>query len=128
MYEMDSSVYGISLYSCWMDELLVKMRAKCEIDYRNFYAVYEHKLMMRRRIKYMRSKFIDAFQELEEDINKLISKTERLRLMALKYNVTMDSRIMMRIVESIKETREIDYMFMCNFYDELSRLVLSNKI
>lgn len=119
MYEMDNSVYGIGLYKKWLEELLMHVNSEIIIDYRKFHAVYEHKLMMRRRLTYLQKEYNNVFAQDITDNDKLIQEASALRLLALKYNNSLNKETLLFLVEKIKVLEEMDRQFMNGFLCKL---------
>lgn len=119
MYEMDNSVYGIGLYKKWQEELLTHVDSEIIIDYRKFHAVYEHKLMMQRRLTYLQKEYNNVFTQNISDNDKLIQQASTLRLLALKYNNSLNKKTLLFLLENVKVLEEMDSLFMNSFLCKL---------
>src|SRR5690606_6979270 len=85
-----------------------------ELDWRGFHLLYEHKILMEMRIKYLldlevvshSSNFLEAIIELKNDF--LV-----LRNLVIKYNLTLNPNILERIKRNLEDNlnRERSYLF-----------------
>lgn len=89
------------------------------IDFRMFHAIYEHKAIMKDRVKYMLEQgYVNDCTLLEMcDIN--LKTTEILRKYVLKYNVSKSKGSLIRIKENLSKLKEEEEIFMNVFYNQL---------
>lgn len=95
-----------------------------ELDWRGFHLLYEHKVLMEMRIKYLldlevvshSSNFLEAIIELKNDF--LV-----LRNLVIKYNLTLNPNILERIKRNLEDNlnRERSYLF--NLLNDLKQNV-----
>lgn len=91
------------------------------IDYRKFHAVFEHKMMRRRRLKYLKREFGETFQSEVDAVNQMIQHTSTMRLLALKYNKSLNPKTLEGIIKYVKILEEMDAEFMDHFLELLIR-------
>lgn len=57
MYEIEGSIYGIPVFDCLVKEIDENLKNNKQLDYRKFHLIFEHELIMRKRILYLSNKF-----------------------------------------------------------------------
>lgn len=123
MYEMPNSVYGMKLYKKWQEELYINVDSNNKVDYRKFHVLYEHKLMMHRRVIYLQKVFEKVFDEVDWDNDKMIQHTSAMRLLALKYNNSLSKDTLLCLINNVKVLEEMDSFFINEFLCKLRELV-----
>ena len=106
MYEMPNSYYGLSMYTQWIEELAFQGSKLGEVDYRKFHAVYEHKLMMSRRVGVLERKYGTLFNHEKKMLRDNNSrKKENFENILQKISVLhdLDKEFMMQFLATLKK-------------------------
>ena len=122
MYEMPNSYYGLSMYTQWIEELAFQGSKLGEVDYRKFHAVYEHKLMMSRRVGVLERKYGTLFNHEKKMLREIIHFLEVLRMLALKYNNSRKKENFENILQKISVLHDLDKEFMMQFLATLKKI------
>lgn len=93
--------FGLTIYQ-GIEELLENAYNK-SLDYRLFYLIYEHKVNMELRIKYLIKTGYIKDINFQSDYNTLSNKANQLFSMVLKYNINYDSFLLERLKKIIGE-------------------------
>lgn len=103
----DDFSWGISTYKDIIEYLNSIADFDTKIDIRLFHALFEHKKIMFERFKYFDAKDIYHLEnELSEELNLNVKIANISKMLALKYNLTGDSKIVNNIVNKLKEIEE----------------------
>lgn len=90
--------WGAKIYEPFREFVRYSNEESKELDYRPFHALYEHKKCMLYSVEYLESNyFIDKNMRISGQIKELISKTDSLRMRALKYNICKSKEDIRRI-------------------------------
>ncbi|OMF98445.1 hypothetical protein [Paenibacillus sp. FSL R7-0337] len=98
--------YGFNAIKLIFDDLDGELGS---LDYRAFHFLYEHKILMELRLKYLADKAIigEEIKSILSDSQKLKNNYLLLRNLVLKYNITLDGSILKsisnRLSSNIKE-------------------------
>lgn len=91
-----------------------------DIDYRMFHAIYEHKHIMRERVKFLLEKgYLDGDFNLSVMSEENLKIAEIMKNYVLKYNYKHNERSLMQIKNSLYKLRMSEELFMNKFYDKL---------
>jgi len=83
------------------------------IDYRPFYALYEHKLLMMGRLQYLALHSLIDVSTLDfNEYQKIVAKAERIRMLVLKYNSSKEPSIIQRTKLYIIELHDLEKIFL----------------
>lgn len=84
----DLTSYGISVYDEMINKIEEKINGNHDIDitYLCFHFIYEHKLMIIERLKFIKSKYIKGsyYDELIDRYEKIVAKSNSIRINFLK--------------------------------------------
>lgn len=112
--------FGINIYSCFNEILEFCAINKSNLDYRNFYLLYEHKLNMLSKIKYLKiNNFLKNTYKIEEEFNKLINMAGIILRLSLKYNMNHDQQILMKIYGMLSKAEVIEKAILHKVTDQL---------
>lgn len=79
--------YGINVYGDIIAYLEDMARQECSIDLRQFYLLYEHKLLMGKRLQYLFEENILETQEVVEQYMEVVRMGRLILNYAIRYNV-----------------------------------------
>lgn len=105
--------YGFDAYHRLFADIL-NAEKSFELDWRGFHLLYEHKILMEMRIKYLLDiEVISCSSSFLEAITKLKNDFLVLRNLVIKYNLTLDRNILERIKGNLEDSlnRERSYLF-----------------
>lgn len=109
--------YGISSYkhiNSYMNNILLS--AGGYIDTRLFHTIWEHKVVMLERVKYMRDYlFMEDCAELLEECKKLCTLSLSLRNLTLKYNLTQNHVDLNAIIEYFNKLEDLEILMLDHF-------------
>ncbi len=125
MYELPNSYYGLSLYRKWQEELTFCLCHKNRIDFRKFHVVYEHKLMMQKRLNILEQKYGNIFENEKKLAVELMNFAYEIRVLALKFNNTKKNEILEHIIMKINTLEKLDEFFMRKFLKKLMEISLA---
>ena len=91
---------------------------KTRIDYRLFHAMYEHKLIMIRRLEHLKGKgllsdkdkYIVSYSAIRDNLSAI-------RNSLLKYNISKKSTIITSVKQTLNETRELEINLLKKIFD-----------
>lgn len=105
----DGWIFGKNIYSYIKDYLIRRGEAGKQVDARIYHVLYDHKKCMALRLKYLRE---INYSYVSEELVKLIENVEMLSLiirnMILKYNLTMRSEILKKVITKIDQLEDIE--------------------
>lgn len=107
-----TAIFGLKYYDYLMDRL--NRQDNTKIDFRLFHILYDHKVLMSHRLKYLESiNFRDAqiLASLKEKNEKLTRHSLILRNRVLKYNLNSSATLLDQIKISVTELKTLDREF-----------------
>lgn len=112
---IDDRVYGIKIYDVLLNNL-DKLK-----DKKIIYLFYEHKLIMRKRLSFLNSVEIipdDQYERIELDANSICSSVEKLLMYCLKYSLSNNKNLLIKIYDIIDIIRS-DEICLLNTIDTI---------
>lgn len=97
--------YGFKVHKIIMEDLInTQAQKNDDIDIRPFHLFYEHKIMMIKRMDYMKQLYrTNILDEVIKDYQDLADNYMVLRNIILKYNKSFDKKLYQRIIERFQE-------------------------
>ena len=92
------------------------------IDFIPFHIFYDHKIIMRYRLEYLKSVMqnnVNVIDELIVDNEEMVQKALELRNLVLKYSIARTEKTLSRIYEKIDMLKEHDIKFMNSLIESL---------
>ncbi|KGE17103.1 hypothetical protein [Paenibacillus wynnii] len=117
MYQKEDNVFGIEVYECLIKEIEGCRKKLSLLDYRAFHTLYEHNVLMKERIEYLR--FDLGEQEFTESLNELVKLSNEIRMLVMKYNFSPEDEVLERIIESTKKMYRMEKETYNAFYDAM---------
>ena len=108
---LNNCIFGISVYSnIDLDNN--------SLDYRIFHLIYEHKYLMINRLKKINDILnMDKINEITQEYEKLVDKSKILLHLCLKYNLTQDKSILLKIKLNLANLVKEDGCLILNLID-----------
>lgn len=119
----ENIIYGIKIYEYLKYGIRECLFNKNNLNYSIFNVLYEHKIMMQKRLKYIMKIYNIDIYFLYIDNEKLIIISSILKDLVLKYNKKKSNKKLLEIENKIDELYKRDNIFMCNFISLLSKLL-----
>lgn len=97
--------YGVKVYNALLNNL-EKLR-----DIRIVYLLYEHKLMMKKRVYFLNEKKIlldNVFFDIKNDVDSLCLYAEKLIMYNLKYNISNNKKLLIKMEDTIRKISSIE--------------------
>lgn len=116
----DDLACGLAVYDnvCKMVDKMVECNQN--IDFRMFHAIYEHKAIMKDRVKFMLEQgYLDNDYILLEMCEANLKTAEIIRKYVLKYNVSKRRNCLIHIKENLNKIKDDETIFMTAFYNRL---------
>lgn len=123
MYEGKGSVWGISVYGCITEHIVNCIEKNIFFDYRKIHTIYEYRLMMERRLRYLEQLYEADISSLIKKNKELLLLSDNMRFIAMKYKITNKKELLISIKERIIEMREKDIIFTKQFVECLRELI-----
>lgn len=123
MYEGKGSVWGINVYECIVEHINKCIEKDFSLDYRKIHIIYEYRLMMERRLRYLEQLFMPDFSALIKKNEEMLLLSNNMRFIAMKYKITHQKELLISIKKRIIEIREDDVVFTKQFIEHLRKLV-----
>jgi hypothetical protein len=114
--------YGLSVYG-WLrkhlETILAGTTPYCDI--RSFHILLEHKRCMSLRMRYLSGLKLDRFPEYSPDeLTSLEGQATILRSLAIKYSVTKDKRIIVKMLKELKDMAGAEKEVLTRIHRDLS--------
>ena len=123
----DDPTQGLNAYNRVIEYIHTIDEANAHLDIRSFCTVRDHKHIMYERIKYLeRMGYIDPHAKLSRKYDPICKDAERIKLLALKYAMTADMRLLdslIRLLSQMKDTEAEILTELLNQINERCRLL-----
>lgn len=120
MYEGEK-LYGFDAIKRYCEMLEDNKETLGELDLRAFHTIYEHCNLMYDRLKYIYNEILreEMDSNLEKKLEELVKKSERIRLLSVKYNVSLKKKLIPVLIEDMKELLAGEVELYTKIYHEL---------
>ncbi|MNW60327.1 hypothetical protein D3C74_383000 [compost metagenome] len=100
-------VFGIDCYSYIHEYYKSLLKKEVRFDVRYIHNVWEHKLLMTKRIEYMNNnKVIELSQEIVSQFKSVENRAQTLRNLMLKFHLNGDNKHIHSIMDGLSEIVE----------------------
>ncbi|MBN2531402.1 MAG: hypothetical protein JXB88_00850 [Spirochaetales bacterium] len=113
-------IYGMKTYLILKKYFQSMLNTGLELDIRPVHLFWEHKKCMLLRIKYMNENGFIKLPGLYNDYMEIEQKALGMRNLMLKYEVSNDSRCIMKIINTLDEIEKKELPLLSNLLEELS--------
>ncbi|SFR76021.1 hypothetical protein [Anaeromicropila populeti] len=122
MYEKEGNVFGLKVFQCLTEELEHCKKALGLIDYRAFHTLYEHNVIMKERLELFQEKIPGnkMTPAMQTSMEELVSLSNKLRMLAIKYNLKPDMESMNRIIKKTNSLYDLEKKIYTQIYSSLS--------
>mgnify|MGYP000020600920 CR=1 FL=1 len=114
--ELENRNFGINVY----DDLIkyIQITDETNLDIRAFHILWEHKKCMNLRMDYMQdTQNINIKTEILNELINIEKNALTIRNLVLKYNVSHNKKIILRIIEDLKVLKEEEYETLNKLYN-----------
>lgn len=110
--QFENTVSGTKIYDC-MIKMVKKMKEDNNLDYRMFHALYEHKVIMVKRVEeLMNQGLISSDEVLVLEVEELKKISDVCRMMVLKYNVLPRDDMLEELERNLIELKDKEIIFL----------------
>lgn len=110
--------YGASAVKRFFDDMTEAMRAGGDFPIQSVYIIYEHKIMMLKRMEYMASEKNGCTAGDAEEYKKIVDQIFSVVCSCVKYRMTRKSAIANRVSEKINSAMESEQKILRRIFDE----------
>lgn len=100
--------YGLSVYTHVCSRLMGKINMKREVNGSTFFALYEHKKMMCKRIHLLEQTGIKIPIEVKNTSTELLKKAEQLKNQFAKYRIAPSTEVRDKLISGLRYMEEIE--------------------
>jgi len=114
-FNLDSvnAKYGINVYEV-QEEILNSVINGTQLNIRDLYFLYEHKIVMQKRIEYLINKKYISLEAayIIEEYNKITKTAEMLLKLSMKNNFEHDTQNIIKMVEYLHDMKETERLLL----------------
>lgn len=119
IHEMSGDyIWGLNIYESFKEFIEYSHTNLEELDFRPFHTLYEHKKCILNGMEYLESTYFQKeIKKFKVRMEALIRETERLRMMALKYSVSKDEKLVVRMVKLVSAIADEEKGLLREYYN-----------
>jgi len=114
-------LYGVKVY----DKIIERIKETYEqnltfVDTRMFSLLYDHKTAMKMRIRFLEERnYLTNLSVLSNSYDKIYDLSLILRNLAIKFNITNDKNILLKILTNLETIKDLEITILSNLLNEL---------
>lgn len=114
--------WGLKIYEPLKEFIEYSHSNLGRLDFRPFHALYEHKKCILNSMEYLESTYYPKeIEKYKVRMTALMKETEKLRMMALKYSVCEDEKLIERMIKLISSLAEEEEKVLKEYYNECNQ-------
>lgn len=98
-------IWGLDTYEEIKKEYKKNTNGK-EVDIRFVFMLYEHKILMLKRMEYLKERY--SIESCSEKMSLVVKKVEMLKNTVLKYNITKKESLLCKFEHDLDKIRELE--------------------
>ena len=106
--------YGVRFGLAYYDYLIERLMTQDDLDLRMIHVLYDHKKLMKYRLKFLQENALFDFEQLERllaENEKIFTDVETLRALAIRFSIEHREDIKKKIISRVQEVKEEDAEF-----------------